>query len=210
MPKTAAFEQFSDAYDAWFEINADLYAAELATLRSMLPEDPQRGLEVGVGSGKFAAPLGIKTGVEPCEQMAAKARQLGIKVYPGVAEQLPFEDNSFPFILSVTTICFVDDVLKTFQESFRVLQPGGTILVGFVDRESQLGQKYQRNKDNSRFYREATFFSTSELMEQLQTAGFCKLHCRQALIPGETQKTVKDGHGDGAFVVIKGHKPHSL
>ena len=207
MPKTAAFENHSDAYDEWFEINADHYAAELATVRKLLPEDPQKGLEVGVGSGKFAGPLGIKTGVEPCKEMAEKARKLGIEVLPGIAEQLPFDDESVPFILSVTTICFVDDVLKTFQESFRVLQPGGSILVGFVDKESELGKKYQANKDKSRFYQEATFYSTQELIDSLTAAGFNNLHCKQSLIPDVPQGTIRDGHGEGAFVVIKGYKP---
>lgn len=204
MPKTSAFENHSDAYDEWFEINADLYAAELATVRALLPENPELGLEVGVGSGKFAGPLGIKTGVEPCKEMAEKARKLGIEVHPGIAEALPFGDQSFPFILSVTTICFVDDVARTFSESYRVLQAGGSILVGFVDKESGLGKKYQANKEKSRFYREATFFSSRELLAALTAADFGDLHCKQSLIPGAPEGTVRDGHGEGAFVVIKG------
>ncbi len=204
MAKTSAFENHSDAYDEWFDINADLYAIELATVRELLPEHPEWGMEVGVGSGKFSAPLGLKTGVEPCEEMAAKARRRGIDVHPGVAEALPFNDESFPFILSVTTICFVDDVAKTFAESFRVLQPGGSLLVGFVDRESELGRKYQANKEKSRFYQEATFFSTQELLDALTAAGFTDLHCKQSLIPGAPEGTVRNGHGEGAFVVIKG------
>lgn len=206
MPNTTAFEDHSDAYDEWFEINADLYAAELKTVRELLPSHPQDGLEVGIGSGKFAAPLGIKIGVEPCEQMAEKARALGIKVYSGVAEKLPFTEQTFPFILMVTTICFVDDPLKTFQEALRVLQPGGELLVGFVDRESEMGRNYQANKEKSRFYKEATFYSTQELLDLLTRAGFGSLHCKQSLIPGLETDTVRDGFGDGAFVVIKAQK----
>lgn len=206
MPRTSAFEDHSDAYDEWFEINADLYAAELKTVRQLLPENPQKGLEVGVGSGKFAEPLGIKIGVEPCEQMAEKARALGIKVHPGIAEQLPFENQSFPFVLMVTTICFVDDPLKTFQEAHRVLQPGGELLVGFVDKESELGRKYHANKEKSRFYKEANFYSTQELLDFLVSAGFSSWQCKQTLIPGLTTDAVRDGYGDGAFVVIKAVK----
>jgi len=46
----------------------------------------------------------------------------------------------------VTTVCFVDDVLKAFKECFRVLKNSGTILIGFVDRESTIGKIYQANK----------------------------------------------------------------
>ena len=39
--------------------NRDVYHAELETIRRALPPPPARGLEVGVGSGRFAVPLGI-------------------------------------------------------------------------------------------------------------------------------------------------------
>ncbi len=60
--------------------------------------------------------------------MAAKARARGIDVHPGVAEGLPFPDGRFDFILFVTTICFVDDLLKAFEEAFRTLKAGFEVL----------------------------------------------------------------------------------
>ena len=129
MPKTEPFEKHSEAYDEWFEKNRDLYEAELEAIRELIPPPEAEGMEVGVGSGKFAAPLGIKIGVEPSEKMAIKARKRGITVYPGIAEDLPFPDGRFDFVLMVTTICFVDDVIKSFVEAFRVLKPGGCIIV---------------------------------------------------------------------------------
>lgn len=142
-----------------------MYDAELEAVRQLVPAPGAEGMEVGVGSGKFAAPLGIKIGVEPSEKMATKARKQGITVYPGVAEDLPFSDGRFDFVLTVTTICFVDDVIKSFREAFRVLRPGGSIIVGFVDRESKLGRQYADRRDWSKFYREATFFSTREVLD---------------------------------------------
>ncbi|MEA1923582.1 MAG: class I SAM-dependent methyltransferase, partial [Pseudomonadota bacterium] len=144
MPKIKPFEKHSDAYDEWFKKNIDLYEAELAAVRQLIPPPGAEGVEVGVGSGKFAAPLGIKIGVEPSEKMAIKARMLGINVFPGVAEKLPFSDGRFDFVLMVTTICFVDDIIKSFREAFRILNPGGYIIVGFVDKESELTEKRHR------------------------------------------------------------------
>ncbi len=40
------------------------------------------------------------------------ARKRGIKVVEGMTEDLPFEDESFNFVLMVTTICFLDIVEK--------------------------------------------------------------------------------------------------
>lgn len=206
MPRIDAFEKHSDAYDDWFEKNQDAYAAELKAVRQLLPEGDVQGMEIGIGSGKFALPLGIKVGVEPSEQMAAKARLLGIEVHTGVAEALPFPADQFDFVLMVTTICFVDDIIKSFQEALRVLASGGSIVVGFVDMESELGQQYLQNRDKSKFYKEATFFSTQEVLEHLKTAGFGATGVKQTLIPGDTKRTVLDGFGEGAFVVIKAVK----
>jgi len=206
MPKTEPFEKHSDAYDEWFEKNSDLYEAELEAIRQLIPLPEAEGVEVGVGSGKFAAPLGIKIGVEPSEKMAIKARKQGINVYPGIAEDLPFPDGRFDFVLMVTTICFVDDVIKSFREAFRVLKPGGCIIVGFVDKESKLGRHYAEEREESKFYKEATFFSAQEVLKYLEEAGFRPVRIKQTLIPGVSPETILDGFGKGAFVAIRGVK----
>ncbi len=206
MPKIEPFEQYSDEYDQWFALNRDLYEAELKAVRQLLPPPGADGLEVGVGSGMFAAPLGVKTGVEPSERMSAKARKKGIAVYPGTAEDLPFADDRFGFVLMVTTICFVDDVLQSFKEAFRVLRPEGAIIVAFVDRESEIGRQYLAQKDKDKFYKIATFFSTREVTALLKKAGLKITEIRQTLVPGEATETVLDGHGKGSFVVVKGVK----
>ncbi len=206
MPRTEPFEKHSDAYDEWFEKNRDLYEAELEVIRQLLPSPEVEGVEVGVGSGRFAVPLGIKTGVEPSEAMAAKARRRGIDVSRGVAEDLPFPDGKFNLLLMVTTICFVDDVVESFKEAFRVLRPGGHIIVGFVDGESELGRRYAAEKEQSKFYGHATFFSTPTVLDHLEEAGFRIEEVRQALIPGLPPETILDDYGKGAFVAVRGTK----
>ena len=206
MAKIEPFEKYSDRYDEWFERNRHAYHAELEAIRQVMPPPPAKGLEVGVGSGKFAVPLGIKTGVEPSENMAFKAERQGIRVFRNVAEKLPFPDSEFDFVLMITTICFVDDILKSFQEAFRVLKPHGCLIAGFVDRESELGKKYSDKSNTGVFYRDATFFSAQEVGKYLTDAGFFNLTFKQTLIPGETQEMIQSGFGKGAFVVAKGVK----
>ena len=206
MPKIKPFEKYSDAYDDWFEKNHDLYESELKAIRRLLPSSSANRLEVGVGSGKFAAPLGIQFGVDPSEKMARKARELGIHVCLGVAEDLPFPDGSFECALMVTTICFVDDIKKSFREVRRILRSCGFIVVGFVDRNSALGQKYLSKSKESKFYNEATFFSTQEVLNFLEKAGFGSVQIKQTLIPGESKDSILEGYGKGAFVAIKAEK----
>jgi SAM-dependent methyltransferase len=207
MPKTEPFDKYSEEYDEWFKKNVDLYEAELETIRQLIPPHISEGMEVGIGSGKFAVPLGIKIGVEPSQNMATKAIMQGIKVFPGVAEELPFSDCKFDYILIVTTICFVDDVAKSLKEAFRVLKTGGFVIVGFVDRESELGKQYSENKEKSRFYKDATFFSTQEVLRYLKESDFEISNVLQTLISGELPNTILEGFGRGSFVAIKGIKP---
>lgn len=206
MTRTAPFDEQANDYDAWFEKHPDLYLAELEAVRGFIPASGN-GVEIGVGSGRFAAALGITSGVEPAPRMAELARQRGVEVLEGSAEALPFADDSFDFAIMVTVVCFLDDVAQAFREACRILKPKGTLVTGFIDRESELGQRYSQRKEQSRFYRDATFYSVSELEELLTKAGFSGFAYRQTLLPGEiTGLDVLEDHGSGGFVVIQAHK----
>jgi SAM-dependent methyltransferase len=128
-------------YEAWFERHEAAYLSELLALRALVPWSGL-GLEIGVGSGRFAAPLGIRVGVDPSPRMLALAPARGIAVVQGVAEVLPFAPASFDHALVATTICFVDSPAYMLAEAHRVLRPGGTLVIGFVDRQSPIGQDY--------------------------------------------------------------------
>ncbi len=64
MTKTTAFDDQISEYDDWFEKYPDLYLAELEAVRGFIPASGS-GVEIGVGTGRFAVPLGISVGVEP-------------------------------------------------------------------------------------------------------------------------------------------------
>jgi SAM-dependent methyltransferase len=202
MSNIQAFEDYSNEYDAWFEKNRDKYELELRAIAGFI-HPGLLGLEVGVGSGKFAAPLGIETGIDPSARMLSKAAGLGIRVAQAIAEALPFPALCFDYVLMVTTICFVDDLGRSFDEARRVLKKDGYILVCFVDKASDLGREYMARKDRSRFYRTAHFYSTGEVQQHLKAAGFGAMEIRQTLLQGADASLIREGYGEGSFVVIK-------
>jgi SAM-dependent methyltransferase len=176
----------------------------------MLPEGGT-GIEIGVGTGRFAAPLGIKVGVEPAQAMAVIAhRERGIEVVAGVAEALPFQAGQFDYALLVTTVCFLDDVAASCREVYRVLSPGGHTVVGLLDRDGPLGTTYQEYKNENAFYSEATFYSVDEVVSYLSEAGFGRFTFAQTIFrPLDTinaSEPVKRGCGQGSFVVIRATK----
>lgn len=206
MPKAEPFEEHADRYEGWFETHEDAYRSELAALERLVPTTG-RGIEIGVGSARFAAPLGIGVGIDPAEAMLERARERGVDVVRGRAESLPFRDGSFDTALIVTAICFVDDIPRTLAEAERILAPSGRLVIGYIDRDSPVGRIYQEKKETNPFYREATFVSTDELVEALEAAGFTDFEFVQTIYRWldeiDGPEPVEEGYGDGSFVGIK-------
>jgi SAM-dependent methyltransferase len=209
MQNVDPFEAHAAAYDTWFDAHRHAYASELEALRVLLPEEGA-GVEIGVGTGRFAAALGVRHGVEPAQAMRRAAQARGIEVVDAVAEALPYLAETFDFALMVTTVCFLDDVEAAFCEAERVLKPGGALVVGLIDPTSPLGRAYEQRKADSVFYRGARFRSVDEVAALMAAAGFEDLTFRQTLFGDpaamEAPDPVLEGQGEGAFVVIRGSK----
>jgi SAM-dependent methyltransferase len=205
MARIEPFEAHAKRYEAWFERHGAAYISELLALRPFVPLTG-RGLEIGVGSGRFAAPLGVQVGIDPSSAMLDRALARGIEVFEGIAEHLPFADDSFDHALVVTTLCFVDSPAAMLAQARRVLKPGGVLVMGFIDRDSALGRHYESHRETSVFYRDATFYSASEVERLVIDAGFSVLSWAQTLSRSleETEQIepVRPGRGQCAFVVV--------
>ena len=199
------FDNLANDYEKWFEKHPKIYEEEIKIIKKLLPKG--KGIEIGVGTGRFAAPLGIKKGIEPSREMAEIARKRGIEVIEIKAEEMDFNEE-FDFALIVTTICFVDDPLKTLQNTYKAVKKGGFVLVAFIDSNSPLGKFYEKNKEKSRFYKYAKFFSKDDIINLMKKAGFSEFECVENLY-GETLDNLKfeiNTCNGGAFKVVRGRK----
>jgi ubiquinone/menaquinone biosynthesis C-methylase UbiE len=143
--------------------------------------------------------------------MARIAKGRVLRTVSGVAEALPFLSGSFDVAQMVTTICLVDDIETALAESFRILHPGGSLLIGLVDRDSALGKHYERHKTESVFYEAATFYSVDEIIAHPKRVGFEHQASRQTVFSGpDDMRRVEpsaEGWGTGGFVVLRERKP---
>ncbi|MEM1596950.1 MAG: methyltransferase domain-containing protein [Pyrobaculum sp.] len=159
------FDLYAERYDKWYAQHVALYASELAAVRSVSCEG---GVEVGVGTGKFAGPLGLRAGVDPSVGMLKLApRELDLAA--GVGERLPFRDGAFPCSLLVVTLCFVEDPVAVLRESARVAE---RVVACIVPRESPWGRRYvEEGARGHVFYSKARFYTVAEVVAMAASAG---------------------------------------
>lgn len=211
MGQIEIFDKHVATYEKWYEDNSEVYKSELLALREQLEKLPEniRGIEVGLGTGRFASELGIKEGVEPSAAMAEKAINRGIEVIKGFAAQLPYGDLQFDFVLFVT-ICHLDKMKYAIKEAKRVLKPKGSILIGFLDKDQSIAKEYIEKRHRSTFFAKANFYTVDRVVALLKEAGFKDLEFNQTLFGNLDEikevQLPKTGFGEGSFVVVKGTK----
>mgnify|MGYP000303555335 CR=1 FL=1 len=201
------FNKYYKKYDSWYERNKLAYLSELETIRKVLPKKG-KGLEIGVGTGRFAAPLGIKFGIDPSGNMIKVARKRGVDAKLGYGEHLTFKNASFDYVAIIITLAFTTEPYMLLKEARRVLKKNGRIIIGIIDKNSYLGKFYQRKKGI--FYKHANLLSVEEVTDLLKILGFNNFSYYQSIFDypnrlNSVQKPQK-GTGRGGFVVISGYK----
>lgn len=149
-------------------------------------------LDVGCGSGMAVglmaakAQRGTVTGLDYSPEMVALATrrnraavQAGqVRVLRGDAMALPFPDASFDHVSAIETFYFWPDAMNGLAQAYRVLRPGGQMVVTLeMSREASgtpsLVQRYFGKRFTERSAREGLrIVSGADLTEMLTQAGF--------------------------------------
>ncbi len=173
--KNNPFNNYAREYDQWFdaERGSVIFLQELDCLKQVLEPLTDNWLEVGVGSGRFAAALGIKSGIDPSPAMVELAIDRGINTVVAVGEDMPFETAAFDGVLMVCMICFLDDLSATLRECWRVLKHKGRLVIGFIPANSPWGDyNSRRGKEGHKFYSSAHFYSAESVRTLAENIGF--------------------------------------
>jgi SAM-dependent methyltransferase len=170
----ALFDRLAGRYDAWYDgpAGAAVFPAETGCLRPLLAGLPRPWIEVGAGSGRFAAALGADIGLDPAAGLLALARSRGVRVVRGDGGRLPFRDGTFGAVLIVVTLCFASDPAALLAEARRTVRGDGAVILGTVFADSPWGRFYQRKAAAGHpFYAAARFLTRSQTLALVTAAG---------------------------------------
>lgn len=220
------FDEWPERYEQWFgtpigklvrKFEGDLIAELLA------PKTGETILDAGCGTGVFTTDF-----------LAAGARVIGLDIsapmlqfavkktagYPYSAVRadvchLPFKDNCFDKVASITAIEFVSDAQAAVDELFRVVQPGGRIVVATLNSLSPWAARRQAKTTMGQRHilENAIYRSPDELLAFSPYRGVAKtaIHFERDEEPGRAAAIEKAGKSKGlntgAFVAVCWEKP---
>jgi len=174
-------EAVANKYDSYYDtaLGQKVDSIEKQAIASYLQAIPRQPvLELGCGTGHWTevlSDMGFSvSAVDISEAMLAVATKKSLRnviFQKADAANLRFSNESFGIIVSITMLEFTHHPKKVLSEIYRVLKPGGLLLLACLNVNSELGKA----KDNDQTYRNATFLSKTELKQLLSVFGEPKI-----------------------------------
>ncbi len=176
-----AFDPVAELYDGWFDTplgrTVDKLEKDLLyRLADLRPSE--RVLDVGTGTAHFALDLaargGVVVGVDLSLPMLAVARGKApsANLVRGDAAALPFTDSQFDLVFSVTMLEFVADPEQALDEMWRLVRPGGRLVIGVLNALSPWAWARRReSRKQTTPFDDARFFYPWEFRRMLHGYG---------------------------------------
>lgn len=232
-PKDPSFDSPSDGafhYDHFLgPLFFEPYAIEIA--KRIDPGPVSIALEIAAGTGrvtrhirKSLTPSAKLIASDISEEMLGEAKKKlnhsDIDWQHIDAQQLPFSDNSIDLVVCCFGYMFVPDQPKAFAEAYRVLKPGGVLLITTWDKLEHnaasytsrlLAEKYLKGPLPESYNQAVSMHDETVIRQLLENAGFSKISIEKveqfSVCP--TAKQAATGLVDGGFVFkeIRQHNP---
>ena len=147
--------------------------------RAIDPKNDDIYLEIGFGSGifikKYISHVSKIAGLDYSKDMVELAIDINEKLVEsgkaefiqGDASSLPWDDNDFSVVAAIETFFFWTETEKSLKEIFRVLKPGGRLIIEMAfNKDDGVDHKRHIKKMNLKLY------SGEEMKKLLKKTGF--------------------------------------
>jgi ubiquinone/menaquinone biosynthesis C-methylase UbiE len=222
--KERLFDDWPEAYDRWFTtpIGSLVKKYEANLLLDLLSPGPgELILDAGCGTGIFTLDIlshgSQVVGLDISLPMLMRAREK-LRGYPfqmvlGDLLKLPFQENIFDKVVSVTALEFIEDAKGAVKELFRVTKKRGCVVVATLNSLSPWASRRKAEaKRKHTLFEKAVFRSPDELRSLTPLEGVVRtaIHFQKEDDPDRAEEIEHEGQkkglNTGAFVAVRWEK----
>ncbi|NWG03707.1 MAG: methyltransferase domain-containing protein [Syntrophaceae bacterium] len=222
--KAQLFDEWPEAYDRWFTTPMGSLIRKIESeliLDLLKPKPNELILDAGCGTGVFTfdiLSMGSKVvGVDISLPMLIRAGKK-LKGFPFQTVwsdmlTLPFRENSFDKVVSVTALEFIENAKGAVKELFRITRKGGYIVVATLNDLSPWAmQRKVEAKKGHTIFEKAIFRSPDELLHLTPVKGVAKtvIHFQKEDDLERAMEIEREGQrknlNTGAFVAVRWEK----
>jgi ubiquinone/menaquinone biosynthesis C-methylase UbiE len=222
--KKRVFDEWPEKYDRWFTtpIGGLVKKCEAELLLDLLrPSQGEIILDAGCGTGVFtldflsrgAKVIGLDISLPMLRRSREKAGGYSFQSVLGDMLNLPFSENAFHKVISVTALEFIADGATAIGELFRVAQKGGCIVVATLNSLSPwAARRKSEAKQKESIFEKVLFRSPDELRSLAHVDGVIRtaIHFQKEDDPGMAATVEREGCqkglDTGAFIAARWNK----
>ena len=219
--KEKLFDQWPEKYDRWFETPIGVLVKKYETelLLDLLQPGPQEMiLDVGCGTGVFTFNIlgfgprmtGLDISYPMLKRAELKVKGLPFRAVAGDMKYLPFADECFDKVVSMTALEFIEDGREAVQDLLRVTKKGGVIVATTLNSLSPWADRRKKAADQGHsLFRQMIFRSPDDIRAlapidaTVKTAIHFLKEDDPQKAPGIERDGQKRGLETGAFVAAR-------